>query len=436
GLLGQAATSYRVYTSADGFGWGDAIRTTNTALTLSGLAPGELIFVRVTGVNAGGESFPTPTLAARVVSNSVAPALMVYGFDRIDRAGLIQQDDPPQGLSRRMFLDRINRYDYVIEHAPGIAYAFDSAVHAAVTDGDVGLGNYVVVDWIAGEEQSPDVALNATDQALIQSFLDTGGALLISGAEIGFDLVSNGVGPSFYGSALRAAFVADDADAYAVVPAAGGIFDGLGPFSFDDGTHGTYDVDRPDRFEPMGGATSALLYNGGLGGTAALAYVGAPCARLIYMGFPLETIYPKSTRDALLSRSMAFLNDCIPSTGPDTAIASPVDGAAHNALPAFNGTAGGPNGVSAVQVAILSGTHYYSGTAFVPIETWLTATGTVTWSYDLPLLPDGDYTLLARAIESGVINDATPAAVTFTLDTISPAVPMPITPTGGISVLT
>ncbi len=433
GLLGHAATSYRVYTSADGFGWSDAIPTSNTALTLTGLVPGQLIYVRVAGVNAGGESFPTPVLAARAAWNNVAPVLIVYGFDRIDRRGLIQQTDPPEGSSRRMFLDRINRYDYVVQHAPGITYAFDSAVHAAVTDGDIGMGNYVVVDWIAGEEQSPDMALNATDQSLIQSFLDAGGALLISGAEIGFDLVGNGVGPSFYGSALRSSFVGDDAGTYAVTPAAGGIFDSLGPFSFDDGTHRTYDVDRPDRFAPLGGATSALLYNGGLGG-AALAYTGAACARLIYVGFPLETIYPQSTRDALLSRSMAFLDDCIPSTGPDTAIASPVDGAAYNTLPAFNGTAGGPNGVGAVQVAILSGTQYHSGTTFVPIETWLTATGTVTWSYGLPLLPDGDYMLRARAIESGGISDSTPAAVTFTLDTISPTVPTPITPTGGISV--
>ncbi|MGH6961282.1 MAG: hypothetical protein ACREE7_12410, partial [Dongiaceae bacterium] len=287
------------------------------------------------------------------------------------------------------------------------------AVHAAVTDGEVGLGNYAIVDWIAGEEKSPDAALNAADQRLLQMLLD-GGALLISGAEIGFDLISDGAGLSFYSGALRASFVADDAGTYAVTPVSGGIFDSLGVFSFDDGSHGTYDADRPDTFTPQGGAVSALLYNGGLGGTAALAYVSAPCARLIYMGFPLETIYPPATRQALMSRAMAFLDECVASTGPDTSIVTPSDGAAYNALPLFGGLAGGPGGIDSVQVAILSGTHYYDGSAFVPVETWLTAAGTLTWNYILPALPAGDYALKARAIAPGPVTDTIPAAITFT----------------------
>ena len=433
GLLGDLATTYRVYTSADGFGWSAAMSTSNASLVLSGLAPGQLIYVRVAGVNAGGESFPTPVLAARVASNDVAPVLIVYGFDRIDRFGLVRQFDGAEGYSRRMFLDRVNRYDYIIQHASGITHAFDSAVHAAVTNGEVGLGNYAVVDWISGEEQSPDVALSAADQALLQSFLESGGALLISGAELGFDLVANGIGPAFYSNALHASFVADDAFVYGV-GSASGPFAGIAPFSFDDGTHGTYDADFPDVFTALSPAAPALLYNGG--STAALSYASGPCTRLIYMGFPLETIYPQATRDALMAKAMSFLDDCVPSSGPDTAIASPIDGAAYNALPSFNGTAGGPNGVSSVQVAILSGTLYYNGSTFAAAPTWLVANGTLVWSYALPALADGDYGLKARALESASISDTTPSAVTFTLDTIAPTAPSLITPTGGITIVT
>jgi len=437
GLLGHAATSYRVYTSTDGFGWGNAIDTSNASLTLSGLAPGQLIFARVTGVNAGGESFPTPVLAARVAGDGVAPVLIVHGFDRIDRAGLIRQFDGAEGYNRRMFLDRINRYDYIVQHAMGITLAFDSALHAAVTGGYVGLGNYTIVDWIAGEEQSPDVVLNPTDQSLLQAFLDGGGALLISGAEIGYDLVSRGVGSSFYTGTLRASYVNDDVGTYNVVAVSGGVFEGFGAFSFDDGMHGTYDVDWPDVFTPtlLGGASPALVYNGGLGGAAALSYENG-CTRLVYMGFPFETIYPKTTRDALMSRAMAFLDDCV-YPPPDTAIASPADGAAYNArsVPPFNGTAGGP-GLSAVQVAILSGSLYYDGGIFAPAQTWLTATGTAVWSYAPPPLADGVYALKARAFVSSLVSDTAPAVVTFTYDTVAPVVPSLITPTGGISLLT
>lgn len=434
GLLGDAATSYRVYTSTDGFGWGNAIGVAGTSLVLSGLAPNQLIHVRVTGVNAGGESLPTPVLAARVAANDVAPVLIVYGFDRIDRRGLIKQFDAAEGYNRRMFLDRINRYDYIVQHAPAITHAFDSTVHAAVTAGDVGLGNYTVVDWIGGEEQTPDVALNATDQSLLSAFLNGGGALLISGSEIGFDLTINGAGPAFYNDTLRATFVADDAGVYGVTPVAGGVFSGLGGFSFDDGTHGTYDADYPDVFSTRSGALAALLYNGG--GAAALSYSSGLCTRLIYMGFPLETIYPQSTRDAVLSRAMAFLDDCLPVSGPDTAISSPSDGAAYNAAPAFNGTAGGAGGVTSVQVAILSGTLYYNGSTFGPSPVWLAANGTLAWNYSLPPLADGDYGLRARALESSVVSDTSPAAITFTLDTVAPSMPTLITPTGGISVPT
>jgi N-acetylmuramoyl-L-alanine amidase len=435
GLLGDAATWYHVYTSADGFGWREPISTTGASLTLSGLTPGQPIYVRVTGGNEGGESFPTPVLAARVAANGVAPVLVVYGFDRIDRLELIKQFDGAEGYNRRMFLDRINRYDYIIQHATGITYAFDSALHAAVTDGDVGLGNYPVVDWIAGEQQlsnpapTPDPVLNATDQALLQTYL-ANGALLISGAEIGFDLVGNGAGPAFYSNTLRAVYVGDDANAYSVTPAAGGVFDGLGAIAFDDGTHGAYDVGFPDRIAPRAGASSALVYNVGV--TAAVTYAGGPCSRLVYMAFPLETIYPQATRDALMSRALAFLDECV--LPPiNTAILSPSDGAAYNALPAFNGAAGGPNGVSAVQAAIVSGTQYFNGSTFGAAETWLTATGTLTWSYALPALADGDYQLKARAIEAGTISDTTPAVISFTLDTVSPTIPALITPTGGIT---
>jgi hypothetical protein len=84
-------------------------------------------------------------------------------------------------------------------------------------------------------------------------------------------------------------------------------------------------------------------------------------------------------------------------------------------------------------VAIVSGSQYYNGAAFVPVETWLLATGAQTWDRALPALPDGVFGLRARAVESGIISDTTPASITFTLDRVPPAVPLPITPTGGIS---
>ena len=187
GPLGDAATSYRVYTSTDGFGWSNPIDVASTSYTLTGLLPNQLIFAKVTGVNAGGESFASPVLAARAALYGQAHLLIVYGFDRIDRSGDTQQNDPPEGYSRRVFVDRINRFDAIIQHAEVITLPFDSVQQAAVSQGAIGLGRYTIVDWIAGENQAPSFpALTTNDQTALTNFLNKGGALFISGAELGY----------------------------------------------------------------------------------------------------------------------------------------------------------------------------------------------------------------------------------------------------------
>ena len=142
----------------------------------------------------------------------IGPArmLIVYGFDRIDRSGDTQQNDPPEGYSRRVFIDRINRFDAIIQHAEVITLPFDSAQQAAVSQGSIGLGSYTIVDWIAGENQAPFPALTTNDQTALTNFLNSGGALFISGSEIGYELKNT----SFYANTLRASYVADDAQTY------------------------------------------------------------------------------------------------------------------------------------------------------------------------------------------------------------------------------
>ena len=428
GPLGDAATSYRVYTSSDGFGWDNGTAANGTSYTLSGLTPGQLIYVKVTGVNIGGESFATPVLAARVAVQGLAPILIVYGFDRIDRLGDIQQNDSPEGLNRRVFVDQINRQDYIIQHADAITRAFDSAQHSAVSDAAIALGNYTVVDWLAGEEQSPFTPLTTNDQTYLSNYLTNGGALFISGAELGFELK----GSAFYANVLRASYTADDANTYAVNPVSGSVFDGLSTLNFDDGTHGVYNADYADVFTPINGATSALVYNNG--GSAALQYANG-CMRLIYSAVPFETLYPAATRHTAMTRILNYLGVCLPPE-VDTTIQSPSDNALLKAVPDFNGAAS--INAAHVQVSIkhVSDQTFYNGTSFVSgPEVWLSANGTTAWSYTLPVLGDGAYALRARAITSDPITDTTPAAITFTLDTIAPAVPMIITPTGGISIV-
>ncbi|MBP7688447.1 MAG: N-acetylmuramoyl-L-alanine amidase, partial [Thermoflexales bacterium] len=431
GPLGDAATTYRVYTSPDGFGWDNGVPVASSTYTLSNLVANQLIYVKVTGVNLGGESFATPVLAARVAASGSAPLLIVYGFDRIDGLSAVQQNDPNEGLSRRVLLDRMNRYDYIIQHAEAITLPFDSALHAVISTTQLSLGNYQVIDWIAGEEQAPFPSLTASDQSQLSAFVSNGGALLLSGAEIGFELKNT----AFYATTLRATYTADDANTHTVTSVTGGVFDGLGAISFDDGTHGTYEVDFADVFNPIGPATSALVYNNAAG-SAAVQYANG-CSRLIYSGVPLETIYPASARQAVFERALRFLSACVSIEFVDTTIDAPAADASVNSAPPVNGTTSGSATSVQVSVRRVSDTLFYNGTDFASgAEVWLNANSTQPWTYTLPALLDSAYALRARALGAGPITDTTPAAITFTLDTLPPAVSVPITPTGGITLAT
>ncbi|MDY6876336.1 MAG: N-acetylmuramoyl-L-alanine amidase [Chloroflexota bacterium] len=429
-LVGEAATGYRVYTSTDGLGWSDGVPVATTVYTLTSLSPEQILFVQVTATNDGGESFPTETLPVRVGDDT--KVLLVNGFDRLNDTMLVPETDPVEGYNLRLFLDQMNRYDYAVQHGEVISYSFDSASNEAVQDGLIHLGDYVLVDWILGEESVSDETLDATERALLAEFLGDGGALFVSGTEVGYHLDAQGADPDFYSAYLRADYAGDDAETYEVVPVSGSIFEGLTPFRFD--APEMYDADYPDQLSPANGSTAALAYQGGAGGTAAVQYEGSAndCERLVYFGFPFETIWP-DRRSEVMARVLDFLDLCLPI---NTRITAPADGSADDTVPPFEGTAGATDAAVQqveVQVQRASDGYYWMGSEWVAETTWVAATGTLTWSYALPLLGDNNYHLRARAWTTDAV-DLSPAEVVFTYDTIPPASTVLITPTGGITI--
>ena len=65
GLLGDAATGYRVYTSSNGLGWNNGTVVASTSWTDTSATLDTVRYYRITATNAGGESFPTQVLASR-----------------------------------------------------------------------------------------------------------------------------------------------------------------------------------------------------------------------------------------------------------------------------------------------------------------------------------------------------------------------------------
>ncbi|MFQ5585152.1 MAG: T9SS type A sorting domain-containing protein, partial [Calditrichia bacterium] len=97
---------------------------------------------------------------------------------------------------------------------------------------------------------------------------------------------------------------------------AGGIFTGLANLTFDDGTHGTYNVDFPDGINPRDGSVRNMTYNGfdpATFGGAGIQYVGTfglgtTPGKIVYLGIPFETLYPASTRDTVMARILEFFD--------------------------------------------------------------------------------------------------------------------------------
>jgi N-acetylmuramoyl-L-alanine amidase len=313
GLYGDAAESYRVYLGTDGRGFDEGTPASGLSIELTGLEPGQTYYVRVTALNQGGESFPTETLAVRLPAASEPRLLLVGGFDRLDRALLVQTQEPELGGTvYRMFLDRMNRFDYLVEHAEalrGAAVALDSASNEAVGSGRVPLGPAApgAVLWQLGEESTADESLSAVEQARLQAYLESGGRLFISGAELAWDLdhLGSAADRSFYRDVLGSAYVADDAGVYSATGAPGSSLAGIPDIPFDDGTQGSYNVEYPDVLAPQGQALRCMNYSGGQSGACIQLDTGL--YRVVNLGFPFESIYPASKRAEVLEAALAFL---------------------------------------------------------------------------------------------------------------------------------
>lgn len=321
-------TNYLVYLSTNGHGFGNPVTAgTATTLTLTNLAADRDYYFRVAAANAGGESFPSEVAGCRRSSNPAqSRVLFVNAFDRFDRSTNLRQTPAaqsyqppgPTGTIERVLPRANNSFDYVVPHGQAISafgFPFDSCSRLAVTNGTVALTNYQIVIWSVG--QSLTNTFRAAERNVVTNFLNDGGHLFVSGADIAWDL-DRASGPAaadraFLNGALHADLGADannNSASYTVSAPGGSIFSGSGNATFDNGSGGVYWVQNPDALTPTGVGTVAVLsYVGGNGGTAGIQYDGsAGGGRVVYLGFPFETITNAATRVAYMADVLRFFS--------------------------------------------------------------------------------------------------------------------------------
>lgn len=330
GLGGDPPTSYRLHLGDGTRDLGHAIDVgSSTSFLLTGLDPTRAYTLALSASNLGGESPLSETLAVQAGLPGAPRVLLVHAFEREDRYNLpdtfeqtagtvpVVPGPNPTALVSRYFPERVNTFDYAVEHADALAHytnlRVDAASRGAVRTGAVHLPDFDLVVWMAGEEAEATTTDNAdstsfgvADRAAVQSYLAQGGRLFVSGAEIAWDLDRDG-DPNdpesvFVRQWLHAAYVRDDTATFSVQARAGTPFAPLGPFLFDDGTGPGYEVEFPDGLTTSAGSSPILDYVGGTGGIAGLAYDGAH--RVVYLGFPFESIVDPATRRTLLRRAL------------------------------------------------------------------------------------------------------------------------------------
>ena len=321
-------TGYRIYASTDGTTFGAPINVASNvqSYTESALTPGTKRYYKVAVVGTGGESKGSRIYGAQ--AGGSARVLIVDGDDRWQ----FQTTENPTCT---------NHAFAAIAGQNISGPVFETADHNAVIDGTIKLTNYQTVVWLLGEESSADRSFDATEQSLVTAYLNAGGNLFVSGSEIGYDL-DRSSGPTaadrnFYHNQLRAVFSNDDANTYSFTPVSGRIFTADAISGFDNGTHGTYNVDFPDVLLPTNGSLQAISYLGGLGGAAAVQYDGSlGGGKLVNFGFPFETITNSAVRDAYMSDVLRFFGVL----GPPALLPAQVNLASHTLTLTWTASAG------------------------------------------------------------------------------------------------
>jgi len=259
-------------------------------------------YFRLKSLNISKESIESmQTDAYGFYNNTQATdkVLIVDGFDRTESSGSWH-------LPYHSFAQWMGEALY----EAGVS--FETAANEAVISGDIVLDDYNAVFWILGDESTHDETFSNTEQDIVKSYLKNGGQLFVSGSEIAWDLGEKGStsDKNFFNNYLKASYKQDDSNIYTVQGMSGSIFDGLS-FQFDDGSQGIYEEDYPDVINPVNSSSACLKYSSTL--SAGIQYEGifpggSSTGKLVYIGFPWETITNISAKKEVIRRIATFFD--------------------------------------------------------------------------------------------------------------------------------
>ena len=284
---GAGSQGTEVWRSADGRTWlaEDATwhESDRVELPLDGLP-----YVKLLAVGPGGRSDFSDVRVAR--SGSGAKVLLVDGNDRWDT-----QDAENPLLQGHDFLAR------AAEALPGVR--LDSIDNDALVSGLADPADYDAIVWLLGEESTEDQTFDPEEQALVADYVAGGGALVVSGSEVGWDLVEKGdaADRAFARDVLGGEYLGDDAGTWMVEPAEASFASlDVGMFLLPGYLVASY----PDALAPGPSARVALSFGSPDAPAAAIRREDRP---VLWLGFPAEALDDAADRQAVLMGALRAL---------------------------------------------------------------------------------------------------------------------------------
>jgi len=166
--------------------------------------------------------------------------------------------------------------------------------------------NYSTVIWYTGE--AVQNVLTDQEQSFLISYLDSGGRLFLTGQNIGYDLVEQQNGASFFENYLHAAYVQDNSNDFALEGLSGDPI-GAGEQFIILGSGGANNQNSPDVITAVSPAQPAIVYdNTYQANQSAIYYSGT--YKLVYFAFGWEGINDlgQAKRDVVMNRILAWMD--------------------------------------------------------------------------------------------------------------------------------
>lgn len=360
-----APHNYIVYTRVNdgGFDNGQLVKGTSIKLNID---KDKTYSYKITAANAGGESFPSEILSVCRKTNESGIVLIVNGFDRLSApfsfatsdsiAGFVDDidhgvpyinqynyigsqkefrrkipwmDDDASGFgdsygNRETMVIAGNTFDYPAIHGKAIAengYSFISTSRDAVTDGQVDMKQYPLVDLILGKQKQTKIGRGVFEakyktfstelQSKIKEYCTNGGNILVSGAFVGSDLWDtekiDKADQAFASEILKYKWRVGRAAIEANVKSVASPYAQLqGNYSFHQLLNtDMYVVESPDAIEPVGEHSHTILRYSENNLSAAIASAGQ--YRTMVTGFPFETIKEEKERTSFMKNILDFM---------------------------------------------------------------------------------------------------------------------------------